>query len=1232
MAQQAADVARVKILPPSEQNSDGSNTVSFAAIPSPIVFRGDATTAYRDPTAIYHDGWYRLFFTLVKIEPDNRPFSYCAWSKSRDLVHWSEPTIFTPREQSLNYGSPGNIIRQGDEWVLCLQTYPRPNGEKFGNDTARLWTMRSKDLENWGEPELIRVKGPQVPQEKMGRMIDPFLIEDKDEPGKWWCFYKVGMAWSRDLKVWTHAGRSPMGENPCVIVDGNEYVMFLSGGIIVKRSSDLKTWRDEGELTLGSKDWLWTKGRLTAAFVLDLRKQPGVGKALMFFHGSDYPESDRRGGFDNFASIGMAWSDDLKQWSWPQGQSVKDMQAKFSDPPSDCRPGTVWWWHGGAVTREGVVHELQLMKDAGIGYAGIVTMGYSIPNRPVVSGHEVSIPGSPEWTRHVAEAVQDAAKIGIRIDFTPTTSWPLSRQSVKDEQSAQILVRAHLDVPGGGRYSGPLPLPGQGMVKKLAWKEYLKKYRETIKHDPKLKLEALLLVQEGKPAQVLTSAVTGDGNSVAFDVPQGDCQLVAFWSFASMHFNAKCRVIDHCSREAVRGQMEAIARPVLNALPAALVGTTLAGLSLDNIEGFGEIWTPRFLQQFKATTGYDLQPWLPFLFPDDGDVNKGALQAAAKGKLSRIAYDYGSVLAEFYRDGCFEAMREWTNDNGLSLMAEGHQPAFCDHIDSNGAVDIPEMEVYKSKPVADRGLGSMRSAGHLYGRNILAAEAYTWQTPHFRGTLKELREASDELFSIGVNRINHHGWTYSPDGAGWPGWLFYASMNFNHRNSWFPLARGLTDYVARLSMVLRSGRPVVDIAFYGGSDPSLKSAGIVDGTRKQDRVSERALLSRSTVSEGRIIMGCGQYRLLILRSEAEEMPLELLEKLETLVKAGANVATLVLPERVPGFHDYQTKETALHTIVGRLFPKEQGETPRQVEKGRTWWLKPDQLPLVLHQLNVPPQVTGANVEFEHRKGTDFDTYFVFNPSTQALDRAIGFRAEGVAECWDAKTGAMTPLDFTGQAGMMTGPLQLPGRTGKLLVFRYGQALREKPSKQGESKLLAELTAPWTVEFHHADQRPVFTRTFDTLADWTSKEDLKYFSGMAVYQKTVSIPKLAPGHQLWVDLGDVKDAAKVDVNGQPVGIVFEPPYRLAIPSALLKAGENRISIGVCNVMENAVIPLLPNPGPGNLKWSRMFIKPEDLQVIGILHPSGLLGPVRLFEETQSNECQSRKDDVLLGQRK
>lgn len=307
----------------------GDDVVDLSQLPSPVLFHGDAKTAYRDPAAIYHDGVFHLYFTLVKIAEDGKPFLHTAWSQSRDLRAWTPPIVFTPHDRSLNFSSPGNVIRFQDRWVLCLQTYPRPNDESYGNPNSRLWIMRSDDLKHWSAPELLRVKGPEVPFEAMGRMIDPYLIADHEEPGKWWCFFKqngASRAWSRDLKNWTFAGRIPAGENVCVIRDGTTYVLFHSpaNGIGVKRSPDLKTWSDDGLLRLGQAQWPWAQGRLTAGFVLDLRRERRVGKALMFFHASAYPEKDPRGGFDNFASLGIAWSDDLKRWSWPEGSPRRD--------------------------------------------------------------------------------------------------------------------------------------------------------------------------------------------------------------------------------------------------------------------------------------------------------------------------------------------------------------------------------------------------------------------------------------------------------------------------------------------------------------------------------------------------------------------------------------------------------------------------------------------------------------------------------------------------------------------------------------------------------------------------------------------------------------------------------------------------------------------------------------------------------------------------------------------
>lgn len=300
--------------------------ISLETLPSPVLFRGNASLAYRDPAALYHEGIFHLFFTLVQTEDDGRVFLYLATSKSKDLLSWSTARILTPRDRRLNFSSPGNLIRDGGDWVICLQTYPRPNGEKYGDSSARIFTMRSADLETWSAPTLLKVKGPHVPESEMGRMIDPFLVEDKDNPGKWWCFYKqngVSMSSSSDLENWTYFGSADAGENACVIVDDNDYVLFHSpeNGIGLKRSRDLKQWRDEGVVFLGQKDWPWAQGRLTAGFALDLRAEPAVDKILLFFHGSG-PE-DERTFFDNHASIGLAWSDDMKAWDWPRKHRLR---------------------------------------------------------------------------------------------------------------------------------------------------------------------------------------------------------------------------------------------------------------------------------------------------------------------------------------------------------------------------------------------------------------------------------------------------------------------------------------------------------------------------------------------------------------------------------------------------------------------------------------------------------------------------------------------------------------------------------------------------------------------------------------------------------------------------------------------------------------------------------------------------------------------------------------------
>ncbi|MCX7006885.1 MAG: hypothetical protein NTY53_06500, partial [Kiritimatiellaeota bacterium] len=88
-------------------------------------------------------------------------------------------------------------------------------------------------------------------------------------------------------------------------------------------------------------------------------------------------------------------------------------------------------------------------------------------------------------------------------------------------------------------------------------------------------------------------------------------------------------------------------------------------------------------------------------------------------------------------------------------------------------------------------------------------------------------------------------------------------------------------------------------------------------------------------------------------------------------------------------------------------------------------------------------------------------------------------------------------------------------------------------------------------------------------------------------------------KLFLDLGDVHDLAEVFVNGKSMGVVWTPPFRVAIAPAL-QAGTNALEIRVVNTWHNWRVA--NKFSPLQHKWNSQGVK-EPL-------PAGLLGPVTL----------------------
>lgn len=288
---------------------------------------GTPTVSYRDPAVLLADGEIRVWFTENHALPGGGMRSHLAEIRTRDLVAWTAPRALTAPGDPRNWSSPGNVVRDGAEWVMCLQTYPTPPGGYIGDETCRLHTMRSRDLESWSEPELLRVKGDEASEAEMGRMIDPYLLRDKDDPGLWWCFYKqngVSISRSRDLRHWQYAGRADCGENVSALVQDGEYLLMHSpgaDGMGLLASPDLRQFRElvPERILLGYPAWPWARRRLTAGTVLDARAEPGLGVYLLFYHGS----AELPGCHEHISAstLGLAWSRDLRHWTWPGRES-----------------------------------------------------------------------------------------------------------------------------------------------------------------------------------------------------------------------------------------------------------------------------------------------------------------------------------------------------------------------------------------------------------------------------------------------------------------------------------------------------------------------------------------------------------------------------------------------------------------------------------------------------------------------------------------------------------------------------------------------------------------------------------------------------------------------------------------------------------------------------------------------------------------------------------------------
>ncbi len=143
------------------------------------------------------------------------------------------------------------------------------------------------------------------------------------------------------------------------------------------------------------------------------------------------------------------------------------------------------------------------------------------------------------------------------------------------------------------------------------------------------------------------------------------------------------------------------------------------------------------------------------------------------------------------------------------------------------------------------------------------------------------------------------------------------------------------------------------------------------------------------------------------------------------------------------------------------------------------------------------------------------------------------------------------------------------------------------------KTVQELGGPWEVSFG------TNTLSFAELVDWTTRPEIRYFSGTATYRKTFDAP--TTGQSLFLDLGDLSMLAQVRLNGKDLGVAWCPPWRVEITDTV-KASGNQLEIDVVNGWWNQ---LVGDPKKERTKTNIRLPQKAKPQA------SGLFGPVKLL---------------------
>lgn len=795
------------------------------------------------------------------------------------------------------------------------------------------------------------------------------------------------------------------------------------------------------------------------------------------------------------------------------------------------RPFVRWWWHGSAVDSAGLTYNLGEFARQGLGGVEITPI-YGVKNNEAND-----IPYlSDKWMDMLGHTVSEAKRLGLQVDMNNGTGWPFGGPEVTPEHSARKLVTRKWSVAPGKTLEVSLAAPDK---------------------QPDATLQRLVAVSPTRSLDITAKAKKG---TLKWKAPKGeDWTVYAIYSGRTYQKVKRAApggvglVMNHYDSVAVKHYLDRFDRAFAGRkwmMPHTFFN--------DSYEVYGSDWSDALLDEFYRDHGYRLELRIADLLGDNGESESRAA----------LLHDYRMTLARILEENFTRVWTAWAHGHGASIRNQSHgSPANI--LDLYAMVDIPECESFgqtafdipglpasgptRPSDAAPSVLKFASSAAHLAGKPYTSAETLTWLTEHFRTSLARCKPEIDQMLCSGVNHVYFHGAAYSPENAPFPGRLFYAAINMSPTASLWEDAAGLFKYITRIQAFMSAGTPDNDVLLYfpyeeiitrqGGNHylmfdihkmdrvmPDVKQwvADIMAAGYDVDYLSDRLIDSLTVTPDGHLLSRGGNNYHAVIVPQVAHMPESTIKGLRALADRGAQVI----------FTDDVASAAA-----GLDIPSE------------------------------PLRRSGVSM-LRRRNECGGHNYFISVLRDTVIDGWVRLASDAVADVmiFDPVTGkcGVARSRKADVAGYTDVRLQMhPGSS--LLLKTFPSSVDAAPWRYVERRgNPIDVNSGWSISFPKSD--PVIGEIFvtDTLTAWTNLPDerAKINSATGRYTVTVDIPDPIEADGWVLDLGDVRESARVTVNGTPAGCVWCVPMSMEIGD-LLHPGKNEIVVDVTNLQANRI---------------------------------------------------------------